>query len=70
MSNVVLTQRLISAVRGRNHKIRQTSLKIFTVKWWRVMSPRTEVLTNPLVLEKVFDHLPPADVKAASLVSR
>ena len=34
------------------------------------MSNSPVMLSNPLVLEKVFDHLPPADVKAASLVSR
>ena len=28
------------------------------------------VLTNPLVLERVFHHLPPADIKNSYLVSR
>ena len=35
-----------------------------------VMSSQEIVLSNPLLLETIFRHLAPADIKAVSLVSR
>ena len=35
-----------------------------------VISSKEIVLRNPLLLETIFRHLAPADIKAVSLVSR
>ena len=36
----------------------------------QVMSSQEIVLSNPLLLETIFRHLAPPDIKAVSLVSR